>query len=92
MNKYDPNSVSPPWHTLQEIKDEYGGLGISLMKMAEVTNISINDLRDALSGTIPIKGEIAEKLEKAYFGTAEFWEARTKRYETWLEGKNDISI
>lgn len=84
MNTYEPDSVSPPWHTLEEMFQEQG---LTLSEAAEKSNIRQVIMCEMLCGITPIKGEIAQRLEAAGFGPAEFWEARTKRYEEWLEKK-----
>ena len=78
MNIYDPDSVSPPWHTLESIIEESG---LTEREFAAVCDIDYIDLMAILCGVISIKGEFADKLDAGGYGVKEFWEARTKRYE-----------
>lgn len=82
MNTYEPQTVTPPYDTLEELIEEKG---LNLDEVSAMTDINVMDLALVMLGSIPICPDIAQKLESGGFSVAEFWNKRTKRYEEWRE-------
>lgn len=75
MNKFNPNWVSAPGETIQDIINEKNINTDELQK-----SLNINNLECLLSGTLSIDRKLAEALARHLGASAEFWLKREEDY------------
>lgn len=75
MNQYNPNTVSPPYETILELKQFYVE---DANKSSQLNSIHIDD------NTI-ITPELAQKLEIIFLIPVSFWLNRQRNYDQWKQ-------
>jgi HTH-type transcriptional regulator/antitoxin HigA len=77
LNEYNPDWVSAPGDTIQDLLDERG---MSRIELSELAGIHLTLVDELLSGEAPITPVLAESLERVFGATAQFWLTREKHY------------
>jgi len=80
-NEFNPDYISPPGDTLQDILDEKGMTQIELSKRTGRKTKTINQI---IKGIAPITPETAIQLERTLGVPASFWNNREKLYREKL--------
>ncbi|MGA9237308.1 MAG: ImmA/IrrE family metallo-endopeptidase [Desulfobacterales bacterium] len=80
-NEYDPDAVTPPGDTLQEMLDT---VGMTKAELAERIGKTQKHLVDIIKHGAPITPTTAMELEKALSTPASFWNNRESRYRESL--------
>jgi addiction module HigA family antidote len=84
-NQYQPEDVSPPGETLQELLDERG---MSVNDLSEKTQIAAHVIKQILKGKAEITHDMSLQLERVFDVPARFWDNRERHYRKSL-AKND---
>lgn len=79
-NEYQPDYVSPPGESLQELLDERN---INRESFCHQINWSEDLYLGVLSGEKPIERQMAQDLERVLGVPALFWLQRQLRYDEW---------
>jgi len=81
QNRYNPDYISPPGETLQEILEEKGMTQDELAKRIGKTKAIINEI---ISDKAAITPDIALQLEMVLGIPASFWNNRDRQYQEFL--------
>ncbi len=81
MHRFEPDYVSPPGATLQEVLDE---LGMSQSDLAIRAGMAHKTINQIVNGVAPISVETADKLELVTGTPASFWNRRELAYREVL--------
>jgi HTH-type transcriptional regulator/antitoxin HigA len=81
VNQYNPDTVSPPGETLQDLLDE---MNISQANLARFLNRPFKTINEIIKGKCAITAETAIQFEEFFGVEAEFWLARETRYRLYL--------
>ena len=84
--KYNPDFVSPPGSTLQDVLDMHG---ISQAELAERTGRPKKTINEIIQGKAAITPETALQLELVLKVPAQFWLQRESRYREWLAKQSE---
>jgi HTH-type transcriptional regulator/antitoxin HigA len=77
MNEFNPDWVSAPGDTIQDLLNERG---MSKVELSELAGIPLALVDELLVGTAPITAAVAESLERVFGASAQFWLNREKHY------------
>lgn len=80
-NQYNPDYVSPPGGTLEEILNERG---MTQVELAMRTGRKVKTINQIIKGKAPITPETALRLERVLSISARFWNNREKNYREYL--------
>lgn len=83
-NEYNPDDVSPPGATLQELLEAYH---LSRAEAADRVGLSLVDLAAFIEGRLPLTEALAEELAKAFAPPKQFWLNRERAYRLNREHK-----
>jgi addiction module HigA family antidote len=83
-NPFNPNGLSPPGETLEDLLEEWGW---TKEKFATQTGLTLSFVNELLRGQEEITFEIAKQLSKVMGSTPEFWLEREARFRKALERK-----
>jgi HTH-type transcriptional regulator / antitoxin HigA len=86
INQYQPDTVSPPGATLEELLDERG---MSQAELAERTGRSKKHINEIVQGKAPITAETALQLELVLGVSARFWLDREQRYRESIARRDE---
>lgn len=81
LNTYNPQSVSIPGETIQDLIDE---LGMKQPELAERMGIHVKTLNEIIKGKNPITPETALHLERILKVPANFWLSREQQFREFL--------
>lgn len=87
VHEYDPDFVSPPGETLQDILDSMGMSQAELARRMGRPHKTINEIIKAETAIMP---KTALQLEMVLNIPASFWNNREKRYREYLARKEEI--
>ena len=85
-NEYNPDYVSPPGETLQELLDTQG---LSQADLSIRTGRPKKTINEIILGKAAITPDTAIQLERVLNVPAEFWLTREAHYRAWLAHKDD---
>jgi addiction module HigA family antidote len=85
-NQYEPEEVSPPGETLQDILDERGMTQAELATRMGRPKKTINEI---IQGKAAITPETALQLERVLDVPADFWENREKNFRAYLARRQE---
>ncbi|MDP8223617.1 MAG: HigA family addiction module antitoxin [Candidatus Lernaella stagnicola] len=85
--QFNPDWISPPGDTIDELLEELGWRQTDLAKRMDVTAPFVNDL---VKGRVPISTQIAERLSRVLGSTPNFWLVRDAQYQAGLARKDAI--
>ncbi|MCD4785427.1 MAG: helix-turn-helix domain-containing protein [Candidatus Eremiobacteraeota bacterium] len=80
-NQYNPDYVSPPGGTLEEVLNERG---MTQAELAMRTGRKVKTINQIIKGKAPITPETALRLERVLSISAGFWNNREKNYREYL--------
>jgi len=80
-NRYNPDYISPPGETLQEILEEKGMAQDELAKQIGKTKAIVNEIINDKAAITP---DIALQLEMVLGIPASFWNNRDRQYQEFL--------
>jgi HTH-type transcriptional regulator/antitoxin HigA len=86
--EYEPDYVSPPGETLQEMLET---LGMSQVDLAERTGRPKKTINEIIQGRASITPETALQLELVLRVPASFWLIREAKYRAWLAKREEGS-
>lgn len=86
VNRYVPDTVSPPGETLQETLDS---LGMSQAELADRTGRPKKTINEIIKGKAAITPETAIQFERALGVPAHFWNAREGAYQEYLARREE---
>ena len=81
MNTFDPQWVSAPGDSIQDILEERE---MSFATFIAGLGISGDEARKLIAGDFPISDQLAAKLGQLFGGSAQFWINREKHYRDGL--------
>lgn len=84
---FDPDWVSPPGDTIQDIINERG---ISIKELADLLGVGQDYVEQLIEGNIRLTLGVANQLEKLSMGSATFWITREKQYRDLLGEGEDV--
>lgn len=88
QNQYNPDTVSPPCETLQDLFEERN---LTPDVFAAYSEMPIETVEQLLQGAIPITLETAATISRMFSIPAQFWLNRQENYDQWVkqqEGQN----
>ncbi len=85
INEYEPDTVSPPGETLQDVIDSFGMSQAELARRMGRPQKTVNEI---INGKAAITPDTAIQLERVLNVPASFWNNREKRYREFL-AKNE---
>lgn len=88
-HEYEPDFVSPPGETLQDILDDIGMSQAELARRMGRPNKTINEIIKAETAILP---RTALQLEKVLNIPASFWNNREKKYREYLAKKEEKKL
>lgn len=88
VNEYQPDVVSPPGDTLEELLEERG---MSQADLAERTGRSKKLINEIIQGKAPISAETALQLELVLGTPARFWLEREQQYRESLARRDEAA-
>lgn len=80
-SEYNPDYVSPPGETLEELLAEKG---MSQAELAKRTGRRTKTVNQIIKGIAPITPETAIQLERVLGAPASFWNNRERKYQEYL--------
>ncbi len=83
---YQPDYVTPPGETLEELLDERG---MSQVELAERTGRPKKTINEIIQGKTALTPETALQLERVLDTPASFWLAREQQYREFLARQHD---
>lgn len=84
MNQYNPDYMSPPGETIQELLFEK-----AFDEMCGVLLVNKTIMRRLIGGKEQIDQKMAQALEAYFAVPADFWLARERQYRINLQTKHD---
>jgi len=85
MSDFNPNWVSKPGDTMQDILDEKN---MSLGQFANEMNLTKSDARQLIDADMEINDELANKLSSVLGASPQFWINREQHYRKELKRLN----
>jgi len=81
INEYNPDFVSPPGETLEELLDDRG---ISQREFAERTGRPFKTINEIIKGKTAITSETAIQFERVLGVSASFWDSREANFRHYF--------
>ena len=86
MNEYNPDYISPPGETINEILKFYE---MDKKQFAEMMDLEDDEVEKLLKGDVEIDCDLATRLQVVVGVTVEFWLEREKQYREGLIRNKD---
>jgi addiction module HigA family antidote len=80
VDRYEPDSVSPPGSTIRELLSERG---MTERELAQLLQTSEEQVDAIVRGAAPITVPVAQGLSRIFDLSAAFWMAREAAYRRW---------
>lgn len=85
-NEYNPDYVSHPGETLEEMRV---CRGMSCAELAQKMGRDADAIASIVAGNAPITPDIAEQLEVVFSVPARFWNNRQRQYEEVMGDRHE---